>query len=119
MHNHLFYIGRPNLDADGHSDPPIAVPEMTFSAPRLYLASGVTTMRTTGSVEPYADLNLKRLIDSGALPGPHMDVTGPYLEGKGSSFIQMHQLTDAADARRTVDYWADQGVTSFKAYMNI
>jgi hypothetical protein len=29
---------------------------MTFSAPRLYLANGVTTMRTTGSVEPYTDL---------------------------------------------------------------
>ena len=38
---------------------------MTFSAPRLYLANGVTTMRTTGSVEPYTDLNVKREIDSG------------------------------------------------------
>ena len=35
------------------------LPQMTFSAPRLYLANGVTTMRTTGSVEPYADLNVK------------------------------------------------------------
>ena len=59
------------------------------------------------------------MIDAGMLPGPHMDVTGPYLEGGGSPFIQMHQLMDAADATRTVDYWADQGVTSFKAYMNI
>jgi len=31
----------------------------------------------------------------------------------------MHQLKDADDARRTVAFWADQGVTSFKAYMNI
>ena len=36
---------------------------MTFSSPRLYLATGVTTMCTTGSVEFYA--NLKTLIDSG------------------------------------------------------
>jgi hypothetical protein len=92
---------------------------MTFSAPRLYLAAGVTTMRTTGSVEPYVDLNLKQQIDAGALPGPHLDVTGPYLEGKGSPFIQMHQLADADDARRTVAFWAEQGATSFKAYMNI
>jgi hypothetical protein len=48
-----------------------------------------------------------------------MDVTGPYLEGPGSPFIQMHQLRDAEDARATVDFWAAQGVTSFKAYMNI
>ena len=119
MHNHMFYIARPNLDASGHSEEPLVVPQMTFSAPRLYLANGVTTMRTTGSVEPYADINVKRQIDAGRLLGPHMDVTGPYLEGPDSPFIQMHQITSPDDARRTVAFWADQGATSFKAYMNI
>ena len=119
MHDHMYYIGRPNLDASGRSEPPLMVPQMTFSSPHLYLGAGVTTLRTTGSVEPYTDLNLKREIDAGHLPGPHMDVTGPYLEGGNSPFIQMHQLKDAADAKATVDFWAAQGVTSFKAYMNI
>ncbi|HEV8407538.1 MAG TPA: amidohydrolase family protein, partial [Sphingomicrobium sp.] len=119
MHNHMFYIARPNIDASGHFEDPLVVPQMTFSAPRLYLANGVTTMRTTGSVEPYADLNVKSEIDSGTMVGPHMDVTGPYLEGSGSYFIQMHQITSPDDARRTVAFWADQGATSFKAYMNI
>ncbi|MFL5625613.1 MAG: amidohydrolase, partial [Ktedonobacteraceae bacterium] len=99
MHNHLFYVGRPDLDANWDSEPPVVVPQMSFSAPRLYLAGGVTTMRTTGSVEPYSDLNLKRDIDAGKLPGPHLDVTGPYLEGAHSYFIQMHELTGADDAR--------------------
>jgi imidazolonepropionase-like amidohydrolase len=119
MHDHLFYIARPNLDAQLHSEPPLIVPEMAFSAPRLYLANGVTTLRTTGSVEPYTDLNLKREIDAGQLPGPHMDVTGPYLEGSGSYFLQMHPIRDPEDAKQTVAFWAKQGVTSFKAYMNI
>jgi hypothetical protein len=119
MHDHMYYIATPNLAPDGHSEPPLVVPQMTFSAPRLYLAAGVTTLRTAGSVEPYADLNMKRQIDVGALPGPHMDVTGPYLEGPNSPFLQMYQLKDAADARATVAYWADRGATSFKAYMNI
>jgi imidazolonepropionase-like amidohydrolase len=119
MHNHLFYAARPNLDSQWHGDPPALVPQMTFSAPRLYLAGGVTTMRTTGSVETYTDLNLRREIEAGHLPGPHIDVTGPYLEGSGSYFIQMHELKDADEARQFVDYWADRGVTSFKAYMNI
>jgi imidazolonepropionase-like amidohydrolase len=119
MHDHLFYIVRPNLDSRRHHDDPVLVTQMTFSAPRLYLASGVTTMRTTGSVEPYADLNLKRDIDAGKLPGPHLDVTGPYLEGAESYFLQMPHLTSPDDARQTVEYWADRGVTSFKAYMNI
>ena len=119
MHDHMYYIARPNLDAAGKSEEPLMVPQMTFSSPRLYLAAGVTTLRTTGSVEPYTDLNLKREIDAGHTPGPHMDVTAPYLEGPNSPFIQMHQLADAADARATVAFWASQGATSFKAYMNI
>ena len=119
LHDHMYYIGRPDLDAQGHSEPPLVVPQMTFTSPRLYLAAGVTTLRTTGSVEPYTDLNLKRQIDAGTIAGPHMDVTSPYLEGPNSPFVQMHQLKDAEDARRTVAFWADQGVTSFKAYMNI
>ncbi|MGA7379688.1 MAG: amidohydrolase, partial [Terriglobales bacterium] len=93
MHNHLFYIARPNLNSQWKSEDPVLVPQMTFSAPRLYLAGGVTTMRTTGSVETYADLNLKHDIDAGKLPGPHLDVTGPYLEGAVSYFIQMPHLT--------------------------
>ena len=92
MHNHLFYVARPNLDSRWHGNEPLLVPQMTFSAPRLYLAAGVTTMRTTGSVETFADLNLRDRIDAGVLPGPHIDVTGPYLEGKDSYFIQMHRL---------------------------
>src|SRR5438270_13723595 len=119
MHNHLFYLQRPNLDASGRFEQPIIIPQMTFSAPRLYLANGVTTMRTTGSVEPYTDLSLKREIDAGHLVGPHLDATGPYLEGPGAFFIQNHQITSPEDARKEVAFWAEQGVNSFKAYMNI
>jgi imidazolonepropionase-like amidohydrolase len=119
MHNHLFYLQRPNLDASGKFEQPIIIPQMTFSAPRLYLANGVTTMRTTGSVETYTDLALKREIDAGHLVGPHLDVTGPYLEGAGAFFIQNHVIKSPADARNEVAFWADQGVNSFKAYMNI
>jgi imidazolonepropionase-like amidohydrolase len=115
MHEHLYNIAVPDLTTGGQ--PPLLLPQMTFSAPLLYLAAGVTTARTGGSVEPYADLNLRDRINAGRLPGPHLDVTGPYLEGKGSPFIQMHELADADEARTFVDYWADRGVTSFKAYM--
>jgi imidazolonepropionase-like amidohydrolase len=119
MHNHLYYLQRPNLDASGRFEQPIIIPQMTFSAPRLYLANGVTTMRTTGSVEPYTDLNLKREIDAGHLVGPHLDVTGPYLEGPGAFFIQAHTITSPQDAANEVAFWADQGANSFKAYMHL
>lgn len=110
MHNHMFF-------PMGGSPPMYS--NMGSSFPRLYLALGVTTIRTTGSVAPYTDLELKRLIDSGRVPGPKMHVTAPYLEGKKSFTPVMHELKDADDARRMVNYWADAGATSFKAYMNI
>jgi imidazolonepropionase-like amidohydrolase len=119
MHDHLYYIARPNFDDQWLSEPPLVSPELLFSSPRLYLAGGVTTLRTTGSVEPYADLNLKQEIDAGRLIGPHLDVTGPYLEGATGFFLQMHHLSGPEEARQFVNYWADRGVTSFKAYMNI
>jgi imidazolonepropionase-like amidohydrolase len=118
MHDHLFYISRPNVDATGRSEPPTVLPEMAFSAPRLYLAAGVTTMRTTGSVEPYTDINVKQMIDRGLMVGPHIDVTGPYV-GSLPGFPQMKVLNGPEDARRMVSYWADEGVNSFKAYMFI
>ena len=119
MHDHLFYIARPGYEEHGQSEPPLLVPQMSFSAPRLYLAAGVTTIRTAGSVEPYADFNLKHQIDSGAIPGPRTDVTGPYLEGRPGRFVQMHQVSGAAEARAFVQFWAAQGATSVKLYINV
>ncbi len=112
MHEHMFY------PAGGRSAVAL-YNEMGFSFPRLYLANGVTSLRTTGSVEPYTDLELKKLIDDGKLAGPKIHVTGPYLEGAGSFTPQMHELAGPDDARKTVNYWADEGATSFKAYMHI
>src|SRR5262249_46319479 len=99
MHEHLFYPGGGGVPL---------YPEMGYTFPRLYLASGVTTARTAGSVEPYADLNIKKLIDSGRMPGPHLLVTGPYLEGKGAFTPQMHELSGPDDATRMVEFWAAQ-----------
>jgi imidazolonepropionase-like amidohydrolase len=110
MHEHLFYPSGSGIPMYN---------EQAFSFPRLYLASGVTTARTAGSLEPYTDLNVKRLIDEGRMPGPKLWITGPYLEGKGSFAAQMHELSGPEDAARTVEYWVAEGVTSFKAYMNI
>lgn len=108
MHDHVFYPMGNGVFG-----------EMAFSFPRLYLAGGVTTIRTTGALEPYTDLELKKSINAGNTPGPKMHVTGPYLEGAGSWAMQMHELTGPEDATRTVNFWLDQGVDNFKAYMFI
>lgn len=118
MHDHIYYLQRPNTDASG-SEGPTLLPQMTFSAPRMYLANGVTTIRTAGSVEPYADINLRKLIDAGRLIGPHVEPTAPYLQGVSDIFMQMHTLKDPDDAKVFVNFWAAEGATNFKAYMHI
>src|SRR5277367_6431446 len=114
MHEHLFYP----LPEGGPGLLPL-YGEMADSAPRLYLAGGVTSARTAGSLEPYTDLSVKQEIDAGKIPGPRLFITGPYLEGSPSIGPQLHSLTGPDDATRTVNYWADEGATSFKAYMHI
>jgi imidazolonepropionase-like amidohydrolase len=95
---------------------------MQFSpvgAPRLYLASGVTTTRTTGSRAPYDELNLAKAIERGERIGPRMYITGPYITGGPGNTGMMVNVDDPEDARRVVRYWAEEGVTWFKAYNQI
>ena len=104
LHDHMYYGG---------------MKFMGDSYPRLFLGAGVTTIRTTGSVDSYQELNLKRRIDSLQIPGPGIVVTGPYLQGGGVGPGAMHPVSGPADARRMVKYWAEEGVTWFKAYTQI
>ncbi len=108
MHEHLFYyMGQRNYAS------------MLYTFPRLYLAGGTTTARTGGSMTPYGDINLKLAIDKGEAIGPDLDTTGPYLNGAGLPILKMHALSGPEDATRTVNYWAEEGATSFKTYTNI
>lgn len=107
LHDHLYYTA-----AGGRAA------QLTYSAPRLYLGSGVTSVRTTGSQQPYAELNLKSAIEAGNLPGPRIHITAPYITG-GSGASTMTFLNDPDQARRFVRYWAAEGATWLKAYTNI
>jgi imidazolonepropionase-like amidohydrolase/uncharacterized protein YndB with AHSA1/START domain len=115
MHDHLFYVS--NMDLFSTED--VLAHVMPFSYPRLYLASGVTTIRTTGTFEPYADLEIKKKVDAGTLIGPKIHLTGPYITGEGYPLTQLHALTGPEDARRMVEYWAREGATSFKLYTDV
>lgn len=87
---------------------------MSFSAPRIWLAYGVTTIRTAGSMFPYNEINLKRAIDRGAVPGPRMHITGPYLNGSADEDGMNRALTTPDEARRVIAYWAEEGATWLK-----
>ena len=121
LHEHLYYTASAMTQrAAGHyQEPGIVLNELPYSAPRLYLAAGVTTLRTAGSIEPYTDLKIRDRVEAGLMPGPALNLTAPYLEGGPTYFVQMHELASPAEARRFVGLWADAGMTSFKAYVNI
>lgn len=112
LHNHTFY----------YTAAPRAA-QSNFTAPRLYLGAGVTTIRSTGSASPYAELNLKANIERGEIPGPRVFVTGPYLIGPGPDmrldYLGMHELKSPEAARKVVDYWAEEGATWLKVYTQI
>jgi len=107
MHEHLYYTTGPGVYG-----------QLGTSFSRLYLAGGVTTMRTGGNVNGIMDINLARRIAAGELAGPSIDATAPYLNGP-NTFLQMHAVKTAEEARQHVAYWAGQGSTSLKAYMQV
>jgi enamidase len=107
LHEHLYYPVGPGVYG-----------QLGQSFVRLYLAGGVTTMRTGGNMNGFMDLNLKRGVEEGRVAGPAIDATAPYVNG-ANTFVQMRSMADADEARRQVAYWAEMGATSFKAYMQI
>jgi imidazolonepropionase-like amidohydrolase len=107
MHDHMFYTA-----AGGRAV------QMSYTGPRLYLGSGVTTIRTTGSRAPYAEINIRETITKGLTPGPRIHLTAPYItgtEGGGSMAV----VNSPEAARRFVAYWASEGATWIKAYTDI
>lgn len=106
VHNHLFYTAPGGRRVAA-----------TLTSTRLYLASGVTTIRTTGSNAPYQDINAKAAIDRGEAPGPRIHITAPYFTGEGGGY--MAEIHTPEQARRFVNYWGDEGATWLKAYTTI
>ncbi|HZE69726.1 MAG TPA: amidohydrolase family protein [Pyrinomonadaceae bacterium] len=102
MHDHLFYTaerGKKEVAANA-------------SFARLYLASGVTTIRTAGALDFHADRTTKQLVDRGEWPGPKIHLTSPYVNHSAESPAELENLS------QQMNDWADEGVTSFKVYTN-
>lgn len=108
MHEHLFY---PMLAGKSYG-----YEAETFT--KLYLAGGVTSMRTAGAMHFAGDLHIRDSINAGRQPGPWIDVTGPYINAPGS-VPQLMTVSTPDQAARAVEFYADQGATSFKAYTNL
>jgi len=103
MHDHLFYA------TDG-GDRYVNAPE---SFAPLYLAAGVTTIRTAGALDLETDQAVKRSIDKGRLAGPKIHLSSPYINRRPGDTVNPQKIANV------INEWADQGITSLKIYENI
>ena len=103
MHNHLFYT------TDG-GDRDVSAGD---SFAPLYLANGVTTIRTAGALNLSAEKAVKSSVDRGELAGPKIHLSSPYMDKAIGESVNPEKVTEL------INQWADEGVTSLKIYENI
>jgi imidazolonepropionase-like amidohydrolase len=115
MHEHLFYPVSYSPRGFAYTN----IGSAFESFPALYLAGGATTIRTAGSVSPYADVNARDAVRAGRQWGPDMALTAPFVNGPQLMFMQMRNLRTPAEVARFVAHWHGQGMDSFKAYMSL
>lgn len=108
LHEHLMYFSGQRV---WHSQP--------ISYPRLFLAAGVTTLRTAGGDFPYVDMNVAKRILLGRIAGPRIFATSPNLNSPDDPFVADDIVSTPAEAVREVDYWSSQGMRWFKAYTGL
>ncbi|WP_420127442.1 amidohydrolase family protein [Longimicrobium sp.] len=80
----------------------------------LYLAFGVTTAMTAGSQLAEQEVELKRAVDAGEMPGPRLHIAGPYIVAGARRTGAFRGVDSPEEARRFVDEWAGKGATWFK-----
>lgn len=112
--NHTVLPGLVGLHEHTYFGGVARVTPMNVSGPLLYLAYGVTTAMTAGSMLPYHELSLKHAVDTGQTPGPRFLIAGPYLDGDVSRNPMSLKVATPEAARRAVAYWSGEGATWIK-----
>jgi len=102
MHEHLFYALPP-----GQTYRVMAQP---FAA--LYLAGGVTSARTAGSISLSDDVRIRSRIDSGAALGPHLYLSSEYIQSAPNAPENPQGFARAVKETKRL------GATSIKVYMH-
>lgn len=91
---------------------------LSYTAPRLYLGSGVTTILTAGSAEAEREIQLARAIERNEAIGPRIIPTGPYITGADGNG-PMTKPASAGEARQFVRTWAANGARWLKLYRHV
>ena len=120
MHNHLWYLARPNLAAD-----------FSYEGPTLFRRDAVLGAAPLSRErrDDHADGGQRRALHGSEAQARyrvrHASRVLTWMSRVHTSTVratrvsQIRKLTGPEDARQTVAFWADRGVTSFKAYTHI
>jgi imidazolonepropionase-like amidohydrolase len=103
MHDHLFY----------HLPPGNQSREMLDVFPKLYLAAGVTSLRTAGTIDIDAELRFKQRIDDGKEIGPHLYLATPYIDPDPA------EPENPAGYALAVEQLIPKGVQTVKVYSRV
>ncbi len=105
------------IDTHGHLFGGVTMRHTTSDLmPAFYLAAGVTTVRSPGSMEPEGDMGLRYRIDSGRFLGPRFFLSGPYIEADPVTVRWMNPVKTEEEVRLKVEQWIRLGATSVKIY---
>jgi len=100
MHDHLFYAEPPGSNYS----------EMLDTFPKLYLASGVTSLRTAGTLDIQAELKFKTRVEQGREIAPHLYLSTPYVEPNSTL------PPDPKHWAQAIQQLVPLGITSVKVY---
>ena len=84
----------------------------------LFLAGGVTTVRSPGEYAPFEVLVARDEIDAGKRPGCRIVCAGPYFDHKPSAVSWFDCITSAEDAANKFALWKNE-IDFVKVYSNI
>ncbi|MCL4517628.1 MAG: amidohydrolase family protein [Thaumarchaeota archaeon] len=116
MHNNLSLVF-PFKDTDLDEPPAITVLRC-YRRAHDALVAGVTTLRTVGE-QNRVDIYLRKMIESGWVPGPRLFVAGKALStvgGHGSDFGQ-NELSGPEEFRRAARYELSLGANHLKVFI--
>ncbi|MBN1224955.1 MAG: amidohydrolase family protein [Candidatus Aminicenantes bacterium] len=85
----------------------------------FYLAAGVTSVRSPGSMEPEGDIGLMNRINSGRYLGPRYFHSGPYVEGDPVTVGWMNPVVTPEEVKLKIDQLIRNGATSVKIYASM
>lgn len=98
------------IDMHGHMYARVAgkIKDVFESYPLLFLAGGVTSIRSPGDLDPDGMYALKEKVARGEVPGPRIFMGGYYIDNEPSQIGWFKPVKSAEEAKARVEEWKNR-----------